>query len=62
MFRWVGRAPRRKFAYLCVPNLVQGKGQLTMGQRTTTCYIGKGEGQWYCADCQATGMISRKKV
>lgn len=30
----------------------QGKGSLTMGQRTTTCPICKGEGEWYCADCQ----------
>lgn len=33
-----------------------------MGQRASTCYICKGEGQFYCADCQATGVISRKKV
>lgn len=28
-----------------------------MGQRTTTCPICKGEGEWYCADCQVRKQI-----
>lgn len=64
--RWLDGLTAVRFAlnpafFMSIP-LLQGKGQLAMGQRTTTCYICKGEGQWYCADCQATGMISRKKV
>lgn len=39
----------------------RGKGELPAGNRSVPCYICKGEKLWYCADCQATGMIRRKR-